>query len=829
MSPLTAQARDEPLVDREAQLAALQRFRAHEGDALLLLTGDAGIGKTVLLWTAARAAQAEGWLVLSAAPTEAETALSFAALADLFAAIPDEALRQLEPPLRDSLETALLRREPEGPAPNSLAIGMAVVSLLRQLAERSPVLLVVDDAHWLDQPSAAALAFALRRTAPERMRTLMTCRADQHPAGPLASTMEGARSLVVEPLTLAATSELLRQRLGAGIPAAVVRRIHESTDGNPLHVLQLAQAGAEEPLPGAAMFPPPRQLADLVRQRLGRLAPSACEILLAVAAMSRPTVDVLHELRPSGIDADIAAAVGAGLLVVDAERVRFAHPLFASACYRAASPRARRQVHRRLAAALNDPEERARHLALGAEAPQSRVAEELDAAAHHARARGGVDAAADLMLRARDFTTNEAAGLRAQRARMAARYLLEAGDSGRAFELLKQLADDSTTRTERARNLVALSAVAYEVVGTDLSRSLSLRAMDEAGDDPLALADALLSFAERSHETVHERLAHATTALRLLEGNPESDPAVMARALREVALSQYHLGRGMPRELMDRAGAIERSLLEPLPLTWRARTCLGECLKYVDAFFESRAILAETAKVAQELGDVIALSGTLAHQAELELWLGNWDEADACARRSAELAAQSDQVGRLPFAVSGRLLVAACRGDVDRARGLGREALTAARRAQDRWSAALVHAAIGQAELAAGASAAAVAALRQTDAFMDGPLLTAPRQWRHLGDYVEALIATGDVDLATDRLRRLEQWAAMVDTSWCWLTAAFARGLVLEARGDRAAAVTALEEASNRAEQLPLPFVQARCWFAAGDDTAPGAQQASCP
>jgi len=161
-------------------------------------------------------------------------------------------------------------------------------------------------------------------------------------------------------------------------------------------------------------------------------------------------------------------------------------------------------------------------------------------------------------------------------------------------------------------------------------------------------------------------------------------------------------------------------------------------------------------------------------------------------------------------------VVAAHRGLEGEAREAAGAALAAARENEDRWSEALTHAALGFLELSVGAAADAAAALGRTHEYASRVVVTEPRQWRYLPDYVEALAATGQLDLAADRLARLEQWAAGAGTDWPAALAARARGLLAGARGEREQALAALEAAAARHERLPLPFDRARTLLALG-------------
>jgi DNA-binding CsgD family transcriptional regulator len=815
------------LVGREDERAMLRAFlrTADATDATdapppsaVALLGDAGIGKTVLWRAAVEHADAAGWQVLACAPTEAEQPLTFAGLGDLLSGVAAAQLRRLGTPLRHALEVALVRREPRGVAPDVRAVGLAFAALLGLLAARQPVLLAVDDIGWLDASSAAALAFAWRRRGDPPVRALLTCRRTDDVAPALSAVLTGAEPVRLGPLSVGATHELLRSGF-RDVSHSDVRRVHEVAEGNPLHALELLRAGpAGGALPGAADFPPPRELADLVRTRLASLPASTRELLLAVAALSRPTVDDVMALA-GGRDPveDLDRAVAAGLLVVEGARLRFAHPLYASACYRGAPQASRQEVHRRLADVVDDPEERARHLARGVTRPDALVAARLEEAARLARRRGSPTAAAELMLLAVERSPEDGDVPVDQRVRTAAAYLTDDGSMSRARALLQdrvaRFDGAGAGHPEHVRDLVALAAIEYEVAGPQEARRVSELAVVAAGSDPGLRAAAYLSLAARSHCPADERLAHATTGLRLLADSPDPEPRVHAGLLREQALASYHGGHGLPRDLLDRASALEALAVEPLPLTWRARTCLGECLKYVDEFAASESILAETAALAEASGDANALLGTLGHQSELALWLGRWDDADRFARRAEQMAVEAEQVGRLSFPLIGRLLVAAHRGEHDAARDLGTAAVAAAREASTAWFEALALAAVGFAELSAERPATAVAAFEHVDQYAEANLVTAPRQWRYLVDYVEALVRTGDLDRAADRLAALERWAGSATyarTGWPGLMAARARGLVLEAQGDRDGALTAIEEAAAIGEVLPLPFVRAR-------------------
>ena len=375
---------DRHVLGRDEELARLGAFldRVAVGPAGLVLDGEAGIGKTELWRSAVAGAREGGYAVLEARPSEAERELTFAGLSDLLAGLGDE-ITALPAPRRRPLSVALLLEESGGSPPDARGIAVATLELMRRLASRGPLLVAIDDVQWLDRASAAALAFALRRAPPERVGVLLACRAGEPAALELDRTSDPER-LVVRPLSLGAVRLVLGQRLGVTFPRATLRRLYERSGGNPFFALELGRAlrdrvGALGP---GDDLPVPVDLARLLRERLASLPPGTAEPLAAVAALAEPARRFVEA------DGALDPAFAAGVLVLEGDRVRFAHPLLAAAAYEALPPAARLALHRRLADVVADPEQRARHLALGAVGPDPALAAVLDEAATRALARG---------------------------------------------------------------------------------------------------------------------------------------------------------------------------------------------------------------------------------------------------------------------------------------------------------------------------------------------------------------------------------------------------------------------------------------------------------
>src|ERR671937_321183 len=469
---------------RDAELARLRAFlerRPEDGAAALLLEGEPGIGKTVLWQAATEAARERGLRVLRARPSEAERTLSFAALADLLVDA-HEVIEQLPAVQRRPLAVALLLEESDGPPPDRRAIGVALLATLRTLAEERPLLLGIDDIQWIDPPTAAALAFALRRLADQPLCVVMTERtASDAVLGDEVARALPCERLALGSLSLGAVGQLLQERLDSTFPRPILRRIYDQSGGNPFFALELARAlrSRDAVLSPTDELPVPDDLERLLAERLERLPAETREPLAAVAALAAPTLELVPEepLEP---------AVADGVLVLHGDRLRFAHPLLATVAYRRLRPRARRALHRRLGELVQEPEQRARHVELGADGPDPTLAATLDAAAAQAHARGAPEAAAALAEHAITLTPAANRQDAAIRRAKAAEYEMLAGDDRRARALLEQALAGDPAGPARGRVLQGLAMI--EDFAADLQRAIAIlrEALEHSrGDDAL--------------------------------------------------------------------------------------------------------------------------------------------------------------------------------------------------------------------------------------------------------------------------------------------------------------------------------------------------------
>ncbi len=413
--------------------------------AVVIVRGEAGVGKTALLDYGAESAA--DLTVVRAVGVESEMELVFAGLHQLCAPMLDR-LDRLPDPQRKALATAFGLTA--GPAPDKFLVGLAVLSLMSEGAEERPLVCLVDDVQWLDQASAQALAFAARRLLAEPVLMVFAAR---EPGADFA----GLPELVVEGLQDADARELLASVVPWPLDEQVRERILAETRGNPLALLELPRGRTPAELAGGFALADVLPLSGRIEERFGRqLAglPAQTRRLLQLAAAD-PVGDAALVWRAAerlGIPAQTATpAVEAGL-VEFTTRVRFRHPLVRAAAYRSASIHDRRDMHRALAEVTDaqiDPDRRAWHRACAVAGPDEDVAADLQLSAGRARARGGLAAAAAFLERATTLTSNPAQ--RVERALAAAQTKVQAGAFDAAAELLAMAAAGPLDDFQHAR------------------------------------------------------------------------------------------------------------------------------------------------------------------------------------------------------------------------------------------------------------------------------------------------------------------------------------------------------------------------------------------
>src|SRR5947209_3627540 len=414
-------------VEREALERLLAAVRGGQS-RVLVVRGEAGIGKTALLTSAIRSAS--GFRVARAVAVESEMELAFAALQQLCVPMLDR-LDRLPAPQRDALAVAFGLGA--GDPPDRFLVGLAVLSLLAEAAEEQPLMCVVDDAQWLDRASAQALVFVARRLLAESVALVLVTREP-------SEELDGLPKLAVEGLRDGDARALLGSAVRVPLDERVCERLVAETRGNPLALLELPRGLTPAELAGGFGLPDAPglsgQIEDSFRRRLAVLPAETRRLLLVAAA--DPVGDPVLVWRAAerlGIGVQAAADTD-GLLTIGA-RVTFRHPLVRSAVYRAAPPEDRQAVHRALADATDsefDPDRRAWHLAQATPGFDEEVASELERSAGRAQARGGLAAAAAFLERAAVLTPESSR--RAARALAAAQAKQQAGAFEAALGLL---------------------------------------------------------------------------------------------------------------------------------------------------------------------------------------------------------------------------------------------------------------------------------------------------------------------------------------------------------------------------------------------------------
>ena len=491
----------------------LERARSGRSDALVV-RGEAGIGKTALLEYAVE--QAEGMTVARALGVESEAELQFSGLLELLRPFLVH-LPQIPSQQAGALRSALGLCRPE--AHDRFTIGAATLSLLAAAAESTPLLVVVDDAQWLDCATRDALLFATRRLVADSVAILFAVRENEG----RAFDPPGVERLELGGLTIDEAVGLLACCDGQAVTPEVAERLWEATQGNPLALLEVQSLLTGEQLLGREPLPDPVPAGATLERafavRAERL-PEASQraLLVASVSLSADLAPVAEALAALGLDgAALEAAEDAGLIAIADGRIEFRHPLVRSALFHGAAPSERRDAHRALAGAMrdrSDPERWAWHLAWAALGADEEAAEALELAARQATSRSSYAAAAAAMERAAHLTADEERRL--PRLYAAADAALHAGNAEDAEALLADpLRADGEPRLKaealrlqgrieylagrpkRAGDLLIEASILLE----DVDRRLAVEICTEACSARLGVGDApgMLAAAERAH------------------------------------------------------------------------------------------------------------------------------------------------------------------------------------------------------------------------------------------------------------------------------------------------------------------------------------------
>jgi DNA-binding CsgD family transcriptional regulator len=812
------------VIGRDEELRRLFEFldAARELPVTMIVEGEAGSGKSTLFAACVDAAGERRYRILMARPAEPERDLSFVALRDVLGDVFDEVAGDLPAPQRRALSVALLREEPSELPPDRAAIASAFLRAVRALARATPVLIAIDDAHWLDLASLLALEFVVARLRQEHVGMLLTCRTDER-IETLAAIERGAgeerfEEIVLGPLSLGALHVLLRSRLGLVLPRPILRRVHESSGGNPFFALEIGRdlRARGEPADPGRPLPVPATLRSLLEGRLSRLSDEARLILPSVAALSRPTDGELASLMGRPVRTVVEEAIRADVLSREGDRLRFAHPLLAAHVYADLTPSDRRALHRRVVHLASDPEERARHLALGAEGSSKSVADAIDEAARIALARGAPSRAAELFDQASRLTPSDEKQAGWGRLVEAAWCSFVGGDTGRAESILSGLLEQLPAGALRAKVLTALGRTS--LFTDDLRRAAAVfaGAIAEKDAEPAVRGEA------------EEGLAWSLVLAR-------SGPAAAASHAREAAALAEEVGdedalaealaiRGMSEFLLGEPGGI--ALVERVASTAVGRTyrrvmghpdwTLGVVLTWADDLERARTTLDLLRVRAIDRGDESSLPRILFALSHVHLLAGDWAAAERDATEGHEIAMQEGQEPQVGLLLFSKAIVDAHLGAIAATRAAAEPGLESPGRSEAGVLGMVDRLALAALELPLRHPGDVHQLLWPLVERMVGAGIVEPGAMRFVTDEIEALVQLGRLDEAEDLLAEHEDRASRTDRASARAACARCRGLVVAARGDAAGALDSFGVALEQHKRAPMPFERARTLLALG-------------
>lgn len=801
-------ARDPLTRPEESRAIADLLERARRTPAALLLEGEAGIGKTTVWLRGIEDAAAEGFRVQVARGAPTEVTFAYAAVADLVRAVEDSTLAELPARQRTAINRLLLSDE-DGPDTDERAVGAAFVAILQRMAADGPVLVAIDDAHWLDTASRAVLGFAVPRLA-GRIALLVAARPGegaQHDAlAWLRLGNPGATArLRMRPLSLGATHALISQRLGCTLARPTLVRIHEISCGNPFFALELARAVTESGPQTLALLPD--SLAVLVRERLAHLPGNTREVLLAVACCVSPTTALLAEITGQSVEnlvelLDVAAE--AGVVANEGNRVGFTHPLLAHGAYTLATPAQRRRMHRRLALVVEQSELRARHMALAAGGPDDETLAALDAAAASAAARGAPSVSAELI----ELAIGLGGDTAARRLRAADRHF-QAGALEAAQQHLDTILDGTLAGELRPVALILQGAVHSFDDSVPAGVRAVGQAVEEIGDNPVLRVQALLILALLVAATGgrSQAIGHAAAAVRSAECL--GAPALHSQALAVCLILGFLHGQGVDQTALQTALQCQDAQSAGFVGT-RADAIAAVLAAWQGRLEEGRAGIGAVVRHCAERGGEIDVIWTASRSTMIDIWLGRYHDAAVTAAQALEHAEQIGGKQTLVEALTATSAVAAYTGDRDGAHTAARWAVERARGIGADFLARAPLTTLAFLDVSCGEYASAAATLEPLLADFDPEHDTEMVVGGFLPEAIEALVALGRSVEAEPLVAALEAGGARLGRAWMLAVGARGRAQIWAAAGDLEAAEQAAVAALDHHRGLPMPFETAR-------------------
>ncbi len=797
------------IVGRPQELARVGAFVTDgAGDGCLVIQGEAGVGKTTLWRSGIDAARERGFTVLLSRPLELDMRIPFAGLRDLLSSVLGEVSEALPEPQRRALDAALLRADPAGLPLESGAIAFALLGGLEALARRASVVVGIDDVQWLDEPSAVALRFALHRVGSADVRVLVAERTHRAAAAGArlerVFELERLESIALGGMSVGSIQHILKAQLGVALPRPLLLKVYAGSGGNPFFALELARAlqrhGQAEP---GRPLPVPETLSALVEQRVAELPRQTQRGLEIAALLSEPTTALVAAAADGEIG--LRAAIAAEVVTVDNGRIHFMHPLLSSTVTMRIGEERRSALHQRLAELVTDPEERARHIALGASGEAPEAASVLEQAARLASARGAPMVAAELLEHALLHTPQGAIDDRVRRLLATAKANHLAGDPERALVLALDVLDRAPGGRDRLRALVLVGEIDGRIA--ELEQGVA-----EADDDPLMRARLQIQLAENcfAHD-LRESLRHARDAVS--DARAGGDDALLAQALAMQSWFEGATTSGEPDATAALAARLERDVALEVKGDFTSEFTHATLAMWRDEHDVARQGFQSMRRSAAELGRVFDQAHALLNLAQVEWRAGNWDRAADHIDEAVSLWPRGDSSAR-SLALWISAVLASHRGQLDTARADAEEGLAAAGehviyRGRNLWV-------IGFTALSAGQLDEALAHLAKAAALFDAAGAAEPGMRLFTADLLDAYIAAGSLDhaqlLADELVRRGQQLGRPRAT----IIGTRGTGLVLTARGEHKLALDALDAAATAARHWSVPLEQGRTLLALG-------------
>jgi DNA-binding CsgD family transcriptional regulator len=757
------------------QLTELLLAARQGRSAAVVISGEAGIGKSALLESVAGAAGDA--VVLRTRGIEAESAIPFAGLADLLRPV-QHLLPELPQPQAAALGGALALGPPA--TGERFAVAAATLSLLAVAAQGGSLLCVVDDAHWLDPSSAEALIFAARRMQAEGSVIIFTVR-DNEPGAQRFRVLE--QQLRLGGLDAESATALLARSAGRPLPLQLVQRLVADTGGNPLALLELPGQLTEDQLSGRVPILEPLPLSSLLREsflRQVRALPQPCRVALLLVATSDLEITELveHALqRDGGSLVDLEAAEVAGLVSLENGRLAFRHPLIRSAVYHDATPSQRRSAHRQLALALEQvavpqaQERRAWHLAAATLVPDEQVAFTLERVGLAARDRSSYAVAVRAFVRAAALSPSRAE--HARRLVAAAYAAVPAGLVQEALHLMEEArawTDDPAVAAaaECDQHLWAVWALAPEASRArllDVAERMTQRLPEVAARAYLAAAQASLI----SYDT--SAITQAAGQAARLAG---SNKSVALRCAVFTAMAAAQAGAAERAEELLGGCQAQLAAHDPSDLDQAVLTA-GVCYLSLERTAAARELLTRAVQASRQNNAVGLLAMQLPWMAELEWLEGNWTSALVLAQEAVELAPQAGWLAQLPESLSflakfeAGFGMASCREHAE-------AAVAAARAGGHAGTTVHAWAAVGLLELGLGYLHDAADALQ--DAWELAAQAAPTLQLQVLPDLVTAYVRAGRREPALAALAQLDDLAARAGRPSAHAASAHCHGLL---------------------------------------------------